>query len=243
MSNIAGRFIKNLLAHNVLFGLRTKKLTGINDSTHTFTGNIDIQAPDTITFPLEIPQYLEVGRYFRVTGGGGANEDLLFRVDSLSGLDLIVDTSVNNLTNFNGLATVDARFAIVHNDENISRINAIGKTIYNTNNFTTTGVEGDGSEIAKVCDDHYHSPPPGLELPHTFMFDLTDWFLTDAGDTYSIDVAHDLNTLYPSINIFEDNSEVFAHNIRIIDENTVRIKVAAAGSDCRFPGRGIISAH
>jgi len=236
-----GRFIKNLLSFNVLFGIKSKKLSGINDATHTVTANMTITAPDQIQLASAVPNFLAEGRFFRITGGGGANEDELFQVLSVSGDTITVDTAINSVSAFAGLATIDARFATVHDDETISKLSAKGNTIFNVNNYTTTGNE-DCSSVAEACADHYHDPPAEL-TPVCVDFELTDWFSTDMGDTFSIDVAHDLNTLVPSIHIFEDGTqEVWAHAIRIIDANTVRIKVTQMSADCRFAGKVKISA-
>lgn len=80
---------------------------------------------------------------------------------------------------------------------------------------------------------------PGGES-FSFTFGVNDWFSTDMGDTYSIDVSHALNTLFPRVTVFENEEEVWLHKVRIIDENHVRIKVTQRGFDGRFIGKGVI---
>ena len=237
MSSLARRFIKNLLTHGVIFGLKSKKLTGINDSTHLFTGTLDIQAPDKITFPSEVPSFVTENRYFRITDGGGANEGLLFRVASVDGDTITVNTGTSSVIDFLGTATLDARFAIVHDDQTISKLSTKGSTIFNMGNHTGTGLE-DCSNIATAAADHYHTLIPNSPC---FDFVIADW--VDQGDTYFIDVIHNLNTSCPSVHVFESGQEVWTHGIIIVDSNTVRIKVTNAGSDCRFSGTGVISGH
>lgn len=232
-------FVKKLKVFNVLFGAKAKKLSGINDSENKLTGNIEFIAPNEIVLPVVVPEYITEQTYFRVKAGGGANEDELFRVASVSGSTIVVDNS-NTVVNFVGSARIDARLAVVHDNPLISRLNSEGATIFNLSNYTDTGLE-DCSGIAGVFAEHYHDDGSAGTGSFVFTFDIIDWFSTDAGDTYSIDVSHGLNTLFPKITVFDtNNEELLLHKIRILDGNTVRIKVTQQGADGRFEGKGIV---
>jgi len=71
-------------------------------------------------------------------------------------------------------------------------------------------------------------------------FLVADWASSEAGDTYSLTVAHNLNTLKPEVLVYESNVKVEVHKIQIVDNNTVKLFVSQAGSDARFAGKVII---
>lgn len=236
---ILQNFIKKALALDVLFGPKAKKLKGIQDALNNITDSITCTAPSTILLSNPVPSFLKQNTYFRIKNGGGANQDVLFRVASVSGNTITVD-GTNAVVNFSGLAVLDARLAIVHADTSISKINNYGSTIFNVNTQDSTGLQ-DGSGISLVMSDHYHDLPSGLNLPFQFTFLISSWFSSDAGDTYSIDVNHNLGTLFPRVHVFDTaDEELWLHAIRVIDTNTVRIKVSQNGADGRFSGKGIV---
>lgn len=145
-------FIKKLITLDVIWGTRTKKLTGVKDKNNLITDNFVISDVDnSITFSTAIPDFLQVDTYFRITGGN--NDGQLFRVMEIQGNKII---TYENLTNDSGSLTLDARLWVVHNDENISKASSNGSTIFNLSNTSTTGLD-DGSGIAKVFAEHYHA--------------------------------------------------------------------------------------
>jgi len=144
-------FIKKLLAFDVLFGAKSKKLSGIKDANNLITDAITISSINkTITLTQEIPSYLNVDQYFRITSGVNAGN--LFRVKSLGPNTIEVYESISNDS---GSITLDARLWVVHDDPTISKAGASGSTVFNVNNTNTTGLD-DGSGVAGVNADHYH---------------------------------------------------------------------------------------
>ncbi|MEM4379128.1 MAG: hypothetical protein QXL01_00375 [Thermoplasmatales archaeon] len=68
---------------------------------------------------------------------------------------------------------------------------------------------------------------------------LADWVSSDGGDLWSIDLVHNLGTLYPNIHAYLDSApdeEIELHKIRVVNPNTTRISVSQAGVDGRFDG-------
>ena len=79
--------------------------------------------------------------------------------------------------------------------------------------------------------------PQGDPAPvETFNILIGDWFSTDAGETFSIDITHTLNTVNVTVDIYEGNQIVWAEDVLVLDVNTVRIKVSQAEVDARFNG-------
>lgn len=150
-------FIRKLLIFDVIFGARTKKLTGINDKDNVITTDVVIDSADnSITFTNnDLPKFLKEDVYFRVFTGPNNNE--LFRVKSIDLNKVFVYETVQDDTN---TRTIDARLWQVHNDNSISRKSPTGGTMFNVDNMNDTGVECDGSGIAKAYTSHYHSPEP-----------------------------------------------------------------------------------
>lgn len=145
-------FIKKLLVFDVVWGVRSKKLTGIKDKDNLVTDNFTISDVDnSITLNTSVPSFLQVDTYFRIVGG--TNDGQLFRVKEIQGNKVI---TYENITNDTSTVTLDARLWVVHDDENISKASSDGNTIFNLSNTSTTGLD-DGSGVAKVFADHYHS--------------------------------------------------------------------------------------
>lgn len=237
--SIYSSFFKKLQVFNVLFGAKARKLSGIQDKNNRFTDTITFTAPDTILLSFPVPAFLQVGTYFRVKNGGGANEDQLFRIKDISGNTIIVDNTTNVVSFGPAVADIDARLAVVHANSVISKLNTEGNTIFNVDNGTVTTGLNDGSGLAVLVAEHYHDDggvQPGQSFIQSFL--IGDWFVTDAGDTYSIDFAHNLGSSYPETEIFEDSptEEIWVHKTKILDSNNVRISVCKAGADGRFSG-------
>lgn len=236
------KFIINLTKLGALFGPRARKLAGVDDSQATFTGPITFVAPGTITLASPVPAFFsQPGTRFRVKAGGGPNEDLLFSVLSASGNSIQVDQTFQGVFNHNGTARLDARQAVVIDDPLIARLNLNGSTIFNANYQGQAANLPTGCGIPLVMAEHFHDAPEGADGNlYQFSFLASNWFSTDGGDTWSIDVAHGLGTIYPKVTVFEGNDEVWLHAVRVIDASTVRIKVTQAKVDARFAGRGIV---
>ena len=73
-------------------------------------------------------------------------------------------------------------------------------------------------------------------------FGIGDWFSTDAGDLWSVDILHSLGILFPRTTIYDTaaDDQVLVHRVRIIDANTLRISVCQEGTDGRFVGAIVI---
>lgn len=156
-------FLKKLQVFGALFGSKAKKLSGVQDKNNKITDSITFTAPNLIALTGPVPIFLVPQTYFRVKSGGGANQDVLFRVLSISGNTITVDNT-NFVVNFGpGTATLDSRLAVVHNNPAISLLSPQGNTIFNADNDgVTTGLE-DGN-LGNVFVDHYHGnhpPAPG----------------------------------------------------------------------------------
>lgn len=239
MSTTSRSFIKGLVTFGTIFGATGKKLTGLQDSAASITDTLIITATDTIQLTTTVPEFLTEDRYFRITGGGGANQNQLFRVLSVSGNVIVVDTTVNSVSVYSGVATIDARIASVIGDVTIAKLNDSGNTIFNLDNVSTTLTPEDGSCIASNPADHYHGDTVTLTPPFYLTFSIGDWFSSDAGDTYSIDINHNLDILFPNTQVWDaddGNDTVWLHRTRIIDSNNLRISVSNAGADGRFNG-------
>jgi len=233
--------IKNFHILGAIFGAQAKKLVGLQDATHTVSDNMTFTAPDTITFgTAQVPNFLDVGIFFRITVGGGSNLNGLFKVLSKTANALVVDTSLSTVnTESSVLTTLDARTAIVINDETLAKINSKGNTIFNVNKCVELNLGNCSGILAKEAD-HFHDDPPGIVAPVELCFTLSDWFSTDGGDTYSIDIAHNFNSTRLTVSAWEGDNEVYLHQVRMLDPNMLRIKVTQDGCDCRFDGCVVI---
>lgn len=147
-------FIKKLIMFDVIWGARTKKLTGVNDANNFIETNITINDSEkSIDLGVTVPSYFRKGTYFRTFGTN--NQSSLFQVDRVEGTKIFV---VENINTDVGNYRVDARLWVVHDDENISKESSTGGTMFNANNATTTGLECDGSGLARQLVEHYHTP-------------------------------------------------------------------------------------
>lgn len=70
----------------------------------------------------------------------------------------------------------------------------------------------------------------------TCTFAIVDWFSTDGGDTWSYDCNHGLMVAFPSIHVFEGDTEVYMHKVKVLNANAVRITVTQRSVDARFAG-------
>jgi len=148
-------FIKKLLILDVIFGVRTKKLAGVNDKLNTSSHDIVVDSADnSIDFTNnDIPEYLEEERFFRIEGGG-PNDGDLFKIKQIVGNKVFVYENVQDET---ANRTIDARLWKVHGDNSISREAPNGSTMFNIDNFGNTGNDGDGSQISVAYTSHYHT--------------------------------------------------------------------------------------
>ena len=150
--------IKKFIALDTIWGGRSKKLAGINDSNNYTTGNFVFTAgTNIIQFPGTLPEWVVADKYFRITFGGGLNNTALYRI---LGIDFDNNTIITheNIQSFTGGATLDGRLWVVINDATIARSTNSGATMYNVHNRTTTGKD-DSSGIGLVFAEHFHDEP------------------------------------------------------------------------------------
>lgn len=232
-------FLKKLQIFNVLYGSKAKKLTGVRDRNNKFTDTITFVASDEIQLTAPPPEYLKSGSYFRVKNGGGANQDVLFRVASIVNNSIFVD-GTNTVTSFGpAIADIDARLAVVHNNPAISKLNSSGDTIYNVSNTSATTGLDDCSDLGLVLAEHYHDSSSIAGQVYYEAFTLGDWFVSDSGDTYSVDITHNLDVSFPDTTVFEvglETEPVWLHKIKVLDSNSIRLTVSRRGADGRFSG-------
>lgn len=167
-------FIKKLIETNTIWGVRAKKLAGINDFNNIITTSIVTSSIDnSIDFaPNAVPPFIKantVGQYIRIIGG--PNDSGLFMVTSIVGSKALV---AEPIVNDSGVRTITARLWEIHNDTSISRSSSTGSTIYNVHNRDTTTAPGDASAVALTFAEHYHDDPdteldnPGELLSHEY---------------------------------------------------------------------------
>lgn len=65
-------------------------------------------------------------------------------------------------------------------------------------------------------------------------FEIADWTLS--GDSYYLDMVHDLATLSPAYSIYESSAPVHVNDSYVVDENTLRLYIPAV-PDLRFAGK------
>lgn len=144
--------MKKLIIFDAIWGTRSKKLAGINDSNNSTNENVTFSDVDnSITFASFVPEFFQEDQYFRVFGG--PNDSRLFRVKEIQGNRLI---TYENLINGTGAITLDARLWVVHNNSSISKSTSTGSTMFNVHNRAPTGISGDASELAITFSEHYH---------------------------------------------------------------------------------------
>jgi hypothetical protein len=235
--SVYSNFLRKLQVFGALFGAKATKLSGIRDKDNQLTDTIDFTSPDLITLTYPVPEFFKENTYFRVKNGGGPNQDVLFKVKSVSGNVITVDDT-NTVTSFGPtLCTLDARIAVVQDNPLISKLNTEGNTIFNVSNGALTS--GIIADVGLVLAEHYHDD--GADVPefvYVQPFTISDWFVTDGGNTYSIDIQHGLSVTYPDVTVFEapDDEVVTLHKWRPLDPNIVRLTVSKAGADARFDG-------
>lgn len=151
-------FIKKLIETNTIWGVRSKKLAGVNDFNNTLITSIVTSSIDnSIDFsPNPPPSFIKDGeflQYIRIIGG--TNDSGLFKVDFIQGNKVF---TVEPLLNDSGIRRITARLWEIHNNPLISRSSSTGSTIYNVHNRDTTGLE-DASAVAITFAEHYHDEP------------------------------------------------------------------------------------
>ena len=166
-------FIKKLIETNTIWGVRAKKLAGINDFANITTTSVVMSSIDnSIDFaPNKPPAFIKansVGQFIRIIGG--ANDSGLFEIISIVGTKVI---TLQPLVNDSGVRTLSARLWQIHDDTSISKSSSTGSTIYNVHNRNTTGLD-DASAVALTFAEHYHDDPateednPGELLSHEY---------------------------------------------------------------------------
>lgn len=196
-------FIKKLIKANALFGGRKIKTAGIPDGDNYVTDlSLEgVAASNKFILSSTPPDWLQEGTFFRIKSGGGANQDLLFRVGSIVGNEIFNDDAlaeVSAVSNFGpGTATVDARIWVVVDDATICKKSLeSNNTIFNVNNLDSTGLL-DGSGIAENFAEHYHDVAvniEGIEDLVAAMFQDTDtigWTYNDPASTLEADFIGD----------------------------------------------------
>lgn len=154
--------VKKLIIFDVIWGGRSKKLAGINDSASLLTDNIlCVSAGQTVDFsPLNTPNWLTVGSYFKFTTGGGSNFGNTYQVVSKSASSVTVTPYLSPaLSDFSGQATLDGRIFTIVNDPNIARQSSTGGTMFNSNATSYSG-PAVGNVIFNRTD-HFHAEMPG----------------------------------------------------------------------------------
>lgn len=231
-------FLKKLNIFGVLYGARAKKIAGIQDKNNLVSDTIVYNSDNTITLTMPVPEFLKARTYFRIKNSSGPNSNALFRVLEVNGNTIILDPSTVAIPDGPVIATLDARLAVVHNNPLISMLNTEGNTIFNSSNGSlTTGLD-DGSQLGIVMAEHYHADSISPDNTYVETFTLGDWFSSDGGLTYSLDIAHGLNSAYPDSKVYESPAleEVWLHRTKVLDSNSLRISVSNKGADARFSG-------
>lgn len=72
-----------------------------------------------------------------------------------------------------------------------------------------------------------------------YEFTAIEWMIS--GDLYQIEIAHNLNTLFPITEIKEGTKTVYCHEVEVIDKNNIRITIPT-DPDLRFSGSLAITA-
>lgn len=148
-----GNFIKKLIETNTIWGVRSKKIAGINDYANHITTSVSIDSSDnSIDFaPLLVPDFIKIDQYIRVFAG--TNDTRLFRVKRVfEGTKIEVYESVNDDI---GVRRITARLWEIHDDPSISRPSSTGSTMFNVHNRSDTDLE-DGSAVSFTYAEHYH---------------------------------------------------------------------------------------
>lgn len=142
-----------MIETNTIWGVRSKKLAGINDYANHITAPVVFSSIDnSIDFaPLLVPSFFKEKQFIRVFGGN--NDSRLFRIEKIfEGTKIQVQ---ENLIDDTETVRITARLWEIHNDPSISRPSSTGSTMFNVHNRNTTGYE-DGSGVAITFAEHYH---------------------------------------------------------------------------------------
>ena len=150
-------FIKRLHIFDVIWGIKTKKIAGVNDGSSYLDVYATVDGVENSVDVGTVPEYLRPGTYFRLFGG--PDDGSLFEIDRVLGSKIF---TVESLQSYAGNVTLDARMWVVHDDKDISRQSANGGTKFNLDNFSDTGRD-DGSGIACAYATHYHDREPWVE--------------------------------------------------------------------------------
>jgi len=191
-------FIKNLIKTDTLFGVKKKKISGVQDTNLFLTQvNFVFNSVDNsiiITDLTYLPGWLTPSKFFRFYSGLKKtttnslatdyeteclltpntinNSGVKFRVKSIVGNKIYLDEAFSTCSTFsyiNTTGTIDGRIAICTNDASICRINATGNTVFNLQKQASSGDE-DGSAISLPFVDHYHVFPGTGESSHQYNF-------------------------------------------------------------------------
>lgn len=179
------QFIKKLLALDVIFGAKAKKLHGIQDRGNIIDGTITFNSIGNqiiITgVTIDPRNWLTPGKYIRPnlsnflpplppspqsagqTPNPTTNDYQLYNVAGVMYAGGVVTITVNpsaigvnSMVSYGPvLGQIDGRIWAVANDPNIARAGANFDTIYNLNNQASTGLP-DGSGVAAPLAEHYH---------------------------------------------------------------------------------------
>lgn len=104
-----------------------------------------------------------------------------------------------------------------------------GITVHND----LSGLQGGDS----FSSEYYHltsSEHDNIVVSYKDDFEIADWTLS--GDSYYLDMAHNLGTLSPAYSIYESSAPVHVNDSYVVDENTLRLYIPAV-PDLRFAGK------
>lgn len=73
------------------------------------------------------------------------------------------------------------------------------------------------------------------DLSKTFVYIFTSGAWTEDGENYKIEISHQLESSQPVVEIKEDDTITHVHQIKILDQNSIKIEVPKT-PDLRFAG-------
>lgn len=201
-------FVKKLIALDVIWGNRSKKISGLNDANLVvIVYAVFNQNNQSIKFggTRKIPSWIKPNVFFRIKNGG-PNNGKLFKVrlvDYPNKTIYVLPGDTETVSSYAGSATLDGRAFSLINDTNIAKESTTGGSIFNAN--VSSFLRSDVAPIILNNVEHFHTPEPippfslldergdfniklGLEPTEVIMLnDEGKWILlaTDEGELYT----------------------------------------------------------
>lgn len=174
-------FIKKIVEVDGIWGLRSKKASGVQDRKSIFTDTVIFNnATNTLKFTLPLPEWInnedQDGKAIRIMNertlnpNGNKKYYITNVIDDYT-IEVQPDTQADAIINYTGLTRVSGRIWEVVNNPNICDSDREGNTVFNTHH-QEKGAK-DGGDISLVHFDHYH----GRIITHT---------MNSAGDSLNI---------------------------------------------------------